>query len=176
MGSKGFKGDCYLCGEYGHSQSFCPRNPKAKGNGKNGKLGKGKDSWTRRKGYPGKGAYNLKSGAGKYQEQYYPQQQCRQCAESAYDQSSQQRGLLAMMFEKCSPGCGCGIPPPDEVNEHEDEDEPEYEEVPEYKKMMVGCATKPIAHSYTEVTAAATATAKERSPEVLSGWQVPARF
>jgi hypothetical protein len=80
-GGKGFQGSCYVCGEYGHSQRFCPKG-KGKGGGKDGYVkgggkdgmyksyskgfskdsgykgygkGYGKEGWYQGKGYPGKG-------------------------------------------------------------------------------------------------------------------------
>ena len=53
--SKGFQGECWNCGEFGHSAKNC-RSPKGKGKGKSkGKgKGKGKGGW-----FKGKGAYAL---------------------------------------------------------------------------------------------------------------------
>ena len=63
-GGKGFQGNCYLCGEFGHSQWDC-----GKGKGKNYSKGYGKDS-TYSKGFGKDGYYGKGFGKGPWYGAY----------------------------------------------------------------------------------------------------------
>ena len=55
---KGFQGECWECGEWGHSASNCPKG-KGKGKGSNGGNRWTGNSWSQGKNYgAGKGQYN----------------------------------------------------------------------------------------------------------------------
>ena len=69
-GGKGFQGNCYVCGEFGHSQYDC-RKGKGKGYGKDGSYGKGygKDN-SYSKGFGKDGSYGKGFGKGPWYGAY----------------------------------------------------------------------------------------------------------